>query len=65
MTEAGERRPLRPFEPSMRLDHIGGRGRLRVERVPLPLHLARGLRENLRAALARLDAEIEAAEGGS
>jgi hypothetical protein len=50
-----------PNELSLRVDHIGGRGRLRVERHPLPVHLAIGLRAALRARLAQIDAELAAA----
>jgi hypothetical protein len=46
----------------LRIDTIGGRGRLAVEYQPLPLPLARALRDAIAAALARLDAEITAAE---
>lgn len=49
-------------ELSLRVDHIGGRGRLRVDRQPLPLNMARGLRDLLRAALENIDAEIAQAE---
>lgn len=54
----------RVHELSLRIDHIGGRGRLRVERAPLPLAFAIGLRDMLRAALAHIEAEIREAEGG-
>jgi hypothetical protein len=48
----------------LRLDHYGGRGKLRVDRVPLPMPFAIGMRDALRAALARVEAEIAAATGG-
>jgi hypothetical protein len=48
-------------EPGLRIDHIGGRGKLRVERQPLPLPIALGLRAMLVARLAQLDAELAAA----
>lgn len=50
---------------NVRLTHIGGRGRIRVERVPLPMPFAIGMRDALRAALARVEAEIAAATGGA
>lgn len=50
-----------PNELSMRRDHIGGRGRLRVERVDAPLHYALGIREMLRYRLARVEEELRAA----
>jgi hypothetical protein len=46
-----------------RVDHIGGRGRLRVEALPLTMPFALGMREALRAALARVEAEIREAGG--
>lgn len=45
----------------LRIDTIGGRGRLEVEHQPLPLPLAHALRAALVEALARLDAEITSA----
>lgn len=48
-------------EGSVRVDRIGGRGRLTVERLPLPLRFALGMRDMLRFRLARLEAEIRAA----
>ena len=50
-----------PNELSLRRDHIGGRGRLRVERVDVPLHYALGLRQMLRYRLARVEEELRAA----
>jgi len=50
-----------PREMNMRIDHIGGRGMLRVERVPLPVHMALGLRAMLQARLDQIDAELAAA----
>lgn len=47
----------------LRLDHLGGRGMLRVEMVPLPLPFAYGMRDALKAALARVNAEIAEAGG--
>jgi hypothetical protein len=46
----------------LRVDTIGGRGRLTVEHEPLPLPLARALRDAIAATLERLNAEIRAAE---
>lgn len=43
--------------------HYGGRARIRVENTAVPLHLALGLRQALKAALARVEAEIEEATG--
>jgi hypothetical protein len=64
LTDDGCFEPVHANELSLRLDHIGGRGRLRVERLPLPLPFAIGMRDALRAALARVEAEIAAATGG-
>jgi hypothetical protein len=50
-----------PNELSLRIDHIGGRGMLRVERQPLPLPFAIGIRDMLRARLERVEAELAAA----
>lgn len=50
-----------PREMNLRIDHIGGRGMLRVERVPLPANIAIGLRDMLRARLAQVEAELAAA----
>lgn len=45
---------------------IGGRGYTPVnERSDLPIVLAKALRDSMRASLARLEHEIEAAEGGA
>ena len=43
---------------------FGGPKKLTVTREPLPLEFARGLRRALKAALARVDAEIAEATGG-
>lgn len=53
---------LRQHDLVLRIDTIGGRGRLDVEHQPLPLPLAQALRAALAEALARLDAEITSAE---
>lgn len=45
-------------ESGLRIDHIGGRAQLRVERQALPVHFALGLREMLKARLAQLDQEL-------
>jgi hypothetical protein len=47
----------------VRLDHLGGRAALRVEKLPLPLPFAYGMRDALKAALARVNAEIAEAGG--
>ncbi len=44
--------------------HYGGRARIRVEEGPMPLHLAKGLRDALSTMLTQLDAEIAQAGGG-
>ena len=51
----------KPTELSMRIDHIGGRGKLRVERLPLPLPFALGLRDMLLRRLEQVEAELRAA----
>ncbi len=48
---------------AMRVDHFGGRGRLRVTKEPLPIPFAYGIRDALKAALARVNAEIAEAGG--
>lgn len=60
----GDYRPgdAEPHQLSLRVDTIGGRGRLQVERQPLPLRSAYGVRDALRAALERVEAEIAEAE---
>lgn len=50
-----------PREMSLRIDHFGGRGRITVERVPLPVNIAIGLRDMLRARLEQVEAELAAA----
>lgn len=50
-----------PNELGLRIDHIGGRGKLRVERQPLPVAIAIGLRDMLRARLEQVEAELAAA----
>jgi hypothetical protein len=52
------------YELRLRIDEIGGRGRLVVDREPMPLPAARALRASMAEALAQLDAEIEGAEAG-
>lgn len=49
---------------SVRLTTLAGRANITVTREPLPLEFARGLRRALKAALARVDAEIAEATGG-
>ena len=48
-------------ELEMHLHHFGGRGRISIERQPLPAHIALGLRKMLRARLAQVEAELAAA----
>jgi hypothetical protein len=48
---------------TLRIDHFLGRGRIVVERHPVPLATAYGLRDALRAALARVEADIAGAGG--
>ena len=57
-----DRRPA--YELQLRVDEIGGRGRLVVDREPMPLAAARALRDSMAEALAQLDAEIKGAEAG-
>lgn len=52
-----------PHEMSLRVNHFGGRARITVDRAPLPLNLAVGLRDALKAALARVEADIVEATG--
>ena len=47
---------------TLRIDHFLGRGRITVERGPVPMNYAYGLRSALQAALARVEADI--VEGG-
>jgi hypothetical protein len=63
LTEDGAYEPERLHEMSLRVTNIGGRGRCTVERGPLPLNLAFGLRAALKAALARVEADIVEATG--
>lgn len=51
-----------PNELSRRIDHIGGRGRLRVERVPLDARHALGIRAMLKHRLEQVENELR--EGG-
>lgn len=44
------------------LNTFSGRGRITSDRQPLPLSVARALRESMVEALARLDAEIKSVE---
>lgn len=50
-------------EMSLRIDTIGGRGRLTVERQPVPLAIAYGILDALKAAVARVEADILEADG--
>ena len=50
-----------PNELSLRIDHIGGRGMLRVERQPAPIPIALGLLEMLRARTSQIEEELRAA----
>jgi hypothetical protein len=50
-----------PNEMTVRRDHIGGRGKLRVEFVDMPLPTALGVREMLRYRLAQVENELRAA----
>ena len=59
----GTFKPVYPFTTSLRVDTIGGRGRLTVERIPMPLYIAQGLRAALRAALEQVEADIVEAGG--
>lgn len=52
-----------PHTMQQRIDYIGGRRSLRVEHLPLPMPFALGMRDALRAALARVEAEILEAGG--
>lgn len=52
-----------PNEMTVRLTHLRGRGCIQVERHPVPLPTAYGLRDALRAALGRVEADIVAAGG--
>jgi hypothetical protein len=45
--------------------HLRGRAKIDYERLPLPLNVARGLRQSIAAALDRLDEEIATAEFGT
>ena len=65
LLESGAYDPeMAPAHPlALRLDHFGGRGRLHVEKLPLPLPFAYGMRDALKAALARVNAEIAEAGG--
>lgn len=48
---------------ALRVDDIGGRGHLKVTKEPLPIPFAYGMRDALKAALARVNAEIAEAGG--
>lgn len=50
-------------EMSLRIDTIGGRGCLTVERQPVPLATAYGILDALKAAVARVEADIVDAGG--
>lgn len=50
-----------PNELSRRIDHIGGRGQLRTERVPLDVRFAVGIRNMLKHRLAQVEAELREA----
>lgn len=47
---------------SQRVDTFGGRANIKTDREPLPMPFALGIRDALKAALARVEAEI--VEGG-
>lgn len=66
LTETGAYDPTAApqHELGVRLDQFLGRGRIKVERQPCPLPIALGMRDALRAALARVEAEIAEATGG-
>ncbi len=72
----GHDRPLKAFrltpegafegparELFLRIDTIGGRAKLTVDRVAVPLYFALGMRAALKAALASIEADIEEATG--
>jgi hypothetical protein len=63
LSETGvyERAEVHPLE--LRRRHFGGRARIVCERLPLPLPFAYGMRDALKAALARVNAEIAEAGG--
>lgn len=63
LTPRGAFDPVNAYqnEMSLRRDTIGGRGRLSVERVSVPLPIALGIRDMLRYRLAQVNAEIRAA----
>jgi hypothetical protein len=52
-----------PNEMTLRIDHFLGRGHIEVERHPVPLPTAYGLRDALRAALVRVERDIVEAGG--
>ncbi len=56
-------RDARPPKTVLYRHLYGGRARLTVEKVGLPLHLAQGLRDALRASLALVEREILEAGG--
>ena len=58
---AFDERIAAPNELSLRVDHIGGRGMLRVEKLAAPLEIALGLRDMLRTRLGQVEAELRAA----
>lgn len=66
LTEGGDYDPEQApqHELELRVDDIGGRGHLTVEKQALPLPFALGMRDALKAALARVEAEIAEATGG-
>ena len=66
LTDTGTYNPTEApqHELGLRLDQFLGRGRIKVERQPCPMPFALGMRDALRAALARVEAEIAAATGG-
>lgn len=50
-----------PNELSRRRDHIGGRGKLRVERIPLDARHALGIRNMLKHRLEQVENELREA----
>ena len=52
-----------PHPLELRRRTYGGRARIPVEKLPLPLPFAYGMRDALKAALARVNAEIAEAGG--
>lgn len=61
ITEDGRFRDGEPRELQVHIHHFKGRGRISIERQPLPANIAIGLRNMLRARLAQVEAELAAA----